>query len=67
MRLFGEGDFALTDVKEMDGTPGFLVLDVGVKKCQNMETVLECWEEELYMRSSSLKKFFHTSEIFMTS
>ena len=57
MRLFGEGDFALTDVKEMDGTPGFLVLDVGVKKCQNMETVLECWEEELYMSSV----FRHTS------
>ena len=42
LRLYGEGDFALTDVKEMDGTPGFLDLDVGVKMCQNSETVLEC-------------------------
>ena len=42
MRLYGEGDFSLTDVKEMDGTPGFLELDVDVKKCQNYEPVLEC-------------------------
>ena len=42
LRLYGEGDFALTDVKEMNGTQGFLDLDVGVKKCQNHESVLEC-------------------------
>ena len=42
LRLYGKGDFALTDVKEMDGTQGFLDLDVGIRKCQNYETVLEC-------------------------
>ena len=42
MRLYGKGDFALTDVKEMDGTQGFLDLDDGIRKCQNFETVLEC-------------------------
>ena len=42
LRQHREGDFALTDVKEMDGTEEFLDMDVKVRKCQNEETVLEC-------------------------
>ena len=38
----GKGDFALTDVKEMDGTEDFFDLDVKVRKCQNDESVLDC-------------------------
>ena len=42
LQLSGKGEFALTDVKEMDGTEDFLDMDVKVRKCQNEETVLEC-------------------------
>ena len=42
LQLYGEGDFALTDVKELDGTEEFLDLDVKVRKCQNEETILDC-------------------------
>ena len=42
MQLYGEGDYALANMKHMDGTEGFLSLDDEVKKCQNEESVLEC-------------------------
>ena len=42
LRLYGEGDYALANVKQMDGTEGFLSLADEVKKCQNQESILEC-------------------------
>ena len=42
LRLYGKGDYALTDVKEMTGTEDFFNLDVEVRKCQNRESLLEC-------------------------
>ena len=42
LQLYGEGDYALANVKQMNGTEGFLGLADEVKKCQNKESVLEC-------------------------
>ena len=42
LQLDGKGDYALTDVLEMNGTEEFLNLAVEVKKCQIEESVLEC-------------------------
>ena len=39
LRLYGKGDYALTDVKEMEGTGGFLDLADIVKNCQNNQTI----------------------------
>ena len=54
LRLYGEGDYALANVKEMDGTEGFLSLADEVKKCQNKESVLEC-EANAYLDSGKKK------------
>ena len=54
LRLYGEGDYALANVKEMDGTEGFLSLADEVKKCQNKESVLEC-EANAYLASGRTK------------
>ena len=40
--LFGEGNYALTDIKQIEITDAFLSLDEEIKKCQNVETVHEC-------------------------
>ena len=42
LRLYGKGDYAFTDVKEMAGSEDFDDLPVEIRKCQNRETVLEC-------------------------
>ena len=42
LRLYGDGDYVLANVKQMDGTEGFLSLADEVKKCQNKESILEC-------------------------
>ena len=44
--LFGEGDYALTVVKEIDGTEEFHGLDEGIKHCQSRETIQECQARE---------------------
>ena len=54
MRLFGEGDYSLANVKQMDGTEGFLGLADEVKKCQNRESVLEC-KANAYLASGKKK------------
>ena len=75
MRLYGEGDYALANVKEMDGTEGFLSLADEVKKCQNKESVLEC-EANAYLDSGKkkcgcvphhLRSFFTTVSSFFSS
>ena len=40
--MHGEGDYALTSVKEMVYTSEFILLDEKVRGCQNKETVQEC-------------------------
>ena len=44
--LYGEGNFVLTDVKEIDGTDNFLELDEDDKQCQGRETFQECQARE---------------------
>ena len=39
---FGEGNYALTDVKEIDTTDAFLKLGEEIRDCQNVETYQEC-------------------------
>ena len=46
LRLFGKGDYALTDVKKMTGTEGFFNLDVQIRNCQTKESLLECQAEK---------------------
>ena len=40
--LYGEGNYALTAIKEIDATEGFLNLGEEIIDCQNIETYLEC-------------------------
>ena len=44
--VFGEGKYALTDVKEIDGTEEFLGLDEKIRHCQNRETFQQCQTRE---------------------
>ena len=44
--FYGEGDYSLTDVKEMDGTEAFLNLADKDKGCQNEETLVDCKAKE---------------------
>ena len=73
MPIIGKGDFALTDVILMDGTKGFLSLDVNVRNCTNETTVSECRSKKYleigkelcgcvphYLRSSHKSVSFHT-------
>ena len=48
--LFGEGNYALTDVKEIDVTEEYLGLDENIKHCQNRETFQQCQARE-YIRN----------------
>ena len=52
--MFGQGIYALTDVKEIDTTEAFLNLDEEIKGCQNVETYRECQAKEYI--SMGLKK-----------
>ena len=56
MSLIGKGDFALTDVKVLDGTKGFLSLDIEVRKCQNETTILECRSKKYLEKGKKLCK-----------
>ena len=47
--LSGEGDYALTDVKEVVVTKAFLNFDEETKECQNIETYEECQAKEYVM------------------
>ena len=42
MKLKGEGNYIITNVKEIKVTKDFLDLDVETKGCQNQETLEEC-------------------------
>jgi hypothetical protein len=44
--LEGEGNYALTSVKEIDGTEAFLALDDDIKLCQNKELLADCSSRE---------------------
>ena len=44
--LYGEGDYALTDVKKVVVTKAFMNLDEGIKNCQNIETYKDCLAKE---------------------
>ena len=44
--MYGEGNYALTDVKEIETTEAFLNLDEEIKDCQNLETYELCRANE---------------------
>ena len=44
--LLGEGNYALTAIKEIDTTEAFLNLDEEIKNCQNVETYQKCQVRE---------------------
>ena len=54
LSLFGEGNYALSVVKEIDGTEAFLKLDEKTKLCQNIETFEDCQTQILL--KNGLKK-----------
>ena len=43
LSLSGEGNYAITDVKEIDVTEAFLGMDEETKLCQSEETPEDCW------------------------
>ena len=49
LTFYGEGDYALTDIKEVEVTKAFLTLDEKTKLCQDDETFKECQSNE-YLR-----------------
>ena len=54
--LQGEGNYALTSVKEIDGTEAFLSLDDDIKLCQNEETLADCSTKDFMKRNLDLCK-----------
>ena len=50
LRLYGGGDYELTNVKEINVTEEFLELEEDVKKCQDKEPVVDCEARE-YLES----------------
>ena len=42
VRLFGEGQYNLNNIKEIAVTDSFLGLDKDIRKCQNIETYDDC-------------------------
>ena len=40
--MYGEGTYAISEVKEMRVTDEYLGLDENIRKCQNMETFEDC-------------------------
>ena len=46
IKLKGGGDYSLTNVKEVDGTDGFLKLDDSIKLCQDREYIEDCLARE---------------------
>ena len=48
-RLYGEGNYALTSVKEIDGTEDFFVFAETNQLCQNKESYQDCLMTD-YMR-----------------
>lgn len=42
IKLYGEGNYALTDVKEIKVTDDFLDLDIETRKCQHKEAFEDC-------------------------
>ena len=41
--LYGEGQYALSNVKQIDATEAFLSLDEKTRGCQNEVTLEDCW------------------------
>ena len=50
--LSGEGNYALTAVKEIYGTDAFLGLDEKTKLCQIEETLEDCWMKSYFKEGS---------------
>ena len=44
--LYGEGSYALSSVKEIDGTEAYLKLAKKKGECQDKESLIECHERE---------------------
>ena len=42
LELYGEGNYAISDVKEVKATEAFLELDVQTKRCQEKESIEAC-------------------------
>ena len=53
LSIFGEGNHALSAVKEIDVTEAFLGLDEKTKLCQNEETLEDCWMENYSQEGSN--------------
>ena len=44
--MYGEGDYSLTAIKEIETTDAFLGLDEEIRNCQTVETFEECQAKE---------------------
>ena len=52
--LYGEGNYALTDIKEIDVTKPFMNLNNRLKLCQDTETQADCRSRE-YKRKGAVE------------
>ena len=48
LKLFGEGQYNLNVVKEMEGTDSFLTIDPDVRKCQSTVDYEECTTKHIH-------------------
>ena len=72
VKLYGEGSYAITDVKEVKATDAFLSLDVNTKHCQTKESLDECtsriylnkMKEQCQCVSFTLQNFSSASLVF---
>ena len=44
--LYGEGQYVMSDVKQIDASKAFLNLDERTKGCQNEVTLEDCWMQK---------------------
>ena len=51
---FGEGNYAMTDIKEIDVTESFLNLGEDIIDCQNVETYQKCQAKD-YIKMGLVK------------
>ena len=48
VNLYGEGQYVMSDVKQIDATEAFLNLDEKIRGCQNEITLEDCWVKKYF-------------------
>ena len=65
--IYGEGNYGLSAVKEIDVTKGFQNLDERIKECQSFESLKKCFKKEFFKRGYAKCQCtpFHLRDYFL--